>query len=130
VFILGDLFGICRNSQLLADEFAAHGYLAVLPDLLDGDAISIAEFEAGKVDLRARMARHGTEIIDPVVNRVIEHVKADFKIKQIAGVGYCFGSKVWCCCPLHNQPADRVSTSSDSSRAASSTLATSLIHTP
>ncbi|KAM0542639.1 hypothetical protein ACHAPJ_012718 [Fusarium lateritium] len=93
VIILGDIFGIFVNSQLLADDFASNGYLAVLPDLFDGDQVDIGDFESGKVDIASWVSRHGTEVIDPIIDSVVNYLRGTAGIKQIAGAGYCFGGK-------------------------------------
>lgn len=78
----------------MADRFASNGYLTVLPDLFNGNAISPAEFSSGKVNLQEWLSHHGTETVDPIADVVLEHLKKDLKIEKLAGVGYCFGGKV------------------------------------
>lgn len=42
VIILSDIFGVAFiNNFLLADDFAARGYLAIIPDLFNGDPIRL-----------------------------------------------------------------------------------------
>lgn len=96
IVFLTDVFGIFNNSQLLADEFAANGYLTVIPDLFGGDAIKIGDMEAGKVDLPSWIAKHQTEHVDPIVEASIKYVKEELGIKKVGAVGYCFGGKVSC----------------------------------
>ncbi|TVY46952.1 Hydrolase [Lachnellula occidentalis] len=94
IFIFGDVFGpIYQNVQLIADNFAAQGYLTVVPDLLNGDAMGVEAFLGGKVDLPAWLARHDPTTIDPIAETVIDYLKNTLKVKSIAGVGYCFGAK-------------------------------------
>lgn len=92
--VIGDVFGICPNSKLLADDFAANGYLAVLPDLLSGDQMDIGDFEAGKIDIPDWISRHGNDAVDLIVESTLKHVREDLGINKIAGAGYCFGGKV------------------------------------
>lgn len=94
VLLLSDVFGIFINSQLLADDFAANGYLAVLPDLFNGDSMDIGDFEAGKIDIGAWMGRNGNDSVDPKIETLINHLRKDLGVKQVAGAGYCFGGKV------------------------------------
>lgn len=94
ILILSDIFGIYTNSQLIADEFAAQGYLAVIPDLFQGDTVKIEDFESGKVDLQAWLPKHQTTHVDPVVEATIKHLREELGVKRIGGVGYCFGGKV------------------------------------
>jgi len=93
VIILSDIFGIYNNSQLIADDFAANGYLAIIPDLFNGDAVLPETFEAGKYDRAAWVPKHGPEQTDPVIDRVIKSLRDDLNIKTIGGVGYCFGGR-------------------------------------
>ncbi|KAF3396167.1 hypothetical protein F1880_007281 [Penicillium rolfsii] len=93
VVIVGDVFGIFTNSQLLADDFAANGYLAVLPDIFNGDQMDIGDFEAGRIDIPEWISRHGTEVTDPIIDAVINHLREDMGVDKIAGAGYCFGGK-------------------------------------
>ncbi|GES61082.1 hypothetical protein ATETN484_0005054100 [Aspergillus terreus] len=96
VIILSDIFGVYVNAQLLADEFAANGYLCVLPDLFQGDAISIADMESGKADLPNWLPKHQTAQVDPIVESTIKYVREELGAKRVAGVGYCFGGKYTC----------------------------------
>lgn len=79
------------NAQLIADQFAANGYLTLMPDLFHGDAIPMnrpADF-----DMPKWRSGHGTERVDPVVEAVIKELKTTHGVKRIGGVGYCFGGK-------------------------------------
>lgn len=78
----------------MADDFAAQGYLTVVPDLFHGDALSPESYFSGKVDLPQWLTHHDTTTVDPVVDVVIDHLKNTLKFKKLAGVGYCFGAKV------------------------------------
>ncbi|KAB8229738.1 dienelactone hydrolase family protein [Aspergillus alliaceus] len=96
VIILSDIFGIYVNAQLIADEFAANGYLCVLPDLFQGDAISLSDKESGKADLQAWFPSHQPTHVDPVVEATIKYVREELGAKRVAGAGYCFGAKYVC----------------------------------
>ncbi|THC98845.1 hypothetical protein EYZ11_001692 [Aspergillus tanneri] len=96
VVILSDIFGIYVNSQLLADEFAANGYLCIIPDLFRGDAIKVSDMESGNVDLASWISKHQFAVIDPVVESTIKYVREDLGIKKVGSVGYCFGGKYVC----------------------------------
>lgn len=78
----------------MADDFAAQGYLTVVPDLLHGDALDPEAFYGGKVDFGPWLARHDPTTVDPIADTVIDHLKNALKVKSVAGVGYCFGAKV------------------------------------
>lgn len=94
VLILTDIFGLYENTQLLADAFAAEGYLAVVPDLFSGDAATFEAVRAGKFDLQNWISQHTTAQIDPIVASVIHYLRQELALKKIAGAGYCFGAKV------------------------------------
>ncbi|KAF7713652.1 Dienelactone hydrolase family protein [Penicillium ucsense] len=93
VVFLSDIFGIFPNSQLLADEYAKSGYLTVIPDLFQGDAISTADMDSGKVDFGAWLPKHQPANVDPVVEAAIKYVRETLGVKKVAAVGYCFGAK-------------------------------------
>jgi len=78
----------------MADNFAAQGYLTVVPDLFNVDPLNPELFYSGKVDFPAWLARHDTTTVDPIADVVIDHLKSTLEVKKLAGVGYCFGGKV------------------------------------
>ncbi|KAI0133022.1 dienelactone hydrolase [Xylariales sp. AK1849] len=92
ILILSDAMGYgFVNTQLLADNFAANGFFAVVPDLFRGDAIPLGRPSA--FDSLAWLKNHLPEDIEPIVNTVIKHMKLDAGCTHLAGVGYCFGAK-------------------------------------
>ncbi|KAJ5391267.1 hypothetical protein N7509_006757 [Penicillium cosmopolitanum] len=93
VLFLTDIFGIFPNAQLLADEFANNGFLTVIPDLFDGDQISVKDMESGKADLPAWLPKHQPGNIDPIIEKTIKYMRETLNVKKIAAVGYCFGGK-------------------------------------
>ncbi|KAL1964017.1 hypothetical protein VTN77DRAFT_7563 [Rasamsonia byssochlamydoides] len=93
VFIISDVFGIYNNSQLLADDFAANGYLTVIPDLFDGDQLALDALETGKVNIQEWLAKHPVDKVDAIVEATIKHLREDLGVKKIAAAGYCFGGK-------------------------------------
>ncbi|KAJ5192235.1 hypothetical protein N7449_008377 [Penicillium cf. viridicatum] len=93
IVFLADIFGIFPNSQLLADEFAKSGYLTIIPDLFQGDQISVADIESGKADLGAWLPKHQPINVDPVVESSIKYVSETLGMKKVGAVGYCFGAK-------------------------------------
>lgn len=96
ILFLTDIFGIFPNAQLLADEFANSGYLTVIPDLFQGDQISVADMESGKADLGAWLPKHQTGAVDPVIEKTIKYMRETLGVEKIGAVGYCFGGKVCC----------------------------------
>lgn len=95
VLLLSDVFGLRQNSQLLADDFASNGYLAVLPDLLDGESLPLDVFQTGSVNIPAWALRHGVEQVDPIVDSTIKFMREGMGVEKIAAAGYCFGAKVY-----------------------------------
>ncbi|KAJ5174358.1 Protein AIM2 [Penicillium canariense] len=93
IVFLTDIFGIFPNAQLLADAFAKSGYLTVVPDLFQGDQISVADMESGKADLGAWFPNHQPANVDPVVEASIKYVRETLGVKKVGAVGYCFGAK-------------------------------------
>lgn len=94
VILISDVFGVAQNSMLLADDFAANGYLTLLPDILDGEFLPLDVFETGSVDIPAWASRHGPEQVDPVIEKIIGHLRNELGVEKIASAGYCFGGKV------------------------------------
>lgn len=93
------MLGIWQNAQLIADQYAANGYLTLIPDLFNGDQIAVNEL--GKVDIMKRLTEgsdgknpHTKEYIDPIVEDSIRYLKEEYGIKKLGAAGYCFGAKV------------------------------------
>jgi len=98
ILYLPDVLGIWQNAQLIADQFAANGYLTLVPDLFNGDAIPVNSF--GKIDIMAWLKEgsdgkhpHTKESIDPIVEESLKVLKEEYGVKKIGAVGYCFGAK-------------------------------------
>jgi len=91
IIIVSDIFGIYPNSQLIADNFAANGWLTVIPDMFQGNPITDDEYNSG-VDIMARLSSHRPKA-DGIVEKVIKHLRETLGIKKIGGVGYCYGGK-------------------------------------
>ncbi|KAH6716413.1 esterase/lipase [Leptodontidium sp. MPI-SDFR-AT-0119] len=88
------------NAHLLADQYADNGYVALIPDLFDGDGVPINydhatfSFERWRSgEFGANKTPHTTPVIDPIVDACIESLRNKYKCKKIALVGYCFGAK-------------------------------------
>jgi len=99
ILLIPDVIGIWQNSKLIADQFAANGYLTLMIDVYNGDALSLTNRPAG-FNLSDWIAKgsdgknpHTTETIDPIVLDGIKALKEEYGIQKIGGVGYCFGAK-------------------------------------
>lgn len=81
VIILSDIFGIFINSQLLADQFASQGYIAV-PDLFDGDSLPLDALTSDKVDFGAWFSKHNIDAVASLVKFTLEHVRDKLGIRN------------------------------------------------
>ncbi|KAI1399160.1 dienelactone hydrolase [Hypoxylon fuscum] len=93
-----DVIGIWQNSKLMADQYAANGYLCIVIDLFNGDALP--ENFSADFDLMKWLAQgstgdnpHTAEAIDPIVAEAIKWLKSEKGIKKLGAVGYCYGAK-------------------------------------
>lgn len=98
ILILTDVIGHdFINAQLIADQFAANGYFVVMPDLFEGDPMPLNrpdDFDIMKWLATSGPSKgHTTKQVDPIVAKVIKALKADFGVKKLGSVGYCFGAK-------------------------------------
>jgi dienelactone hydrolase len=91
VLIIPDVIGIYPNSQFLADDFAANGYLTIIPDIFRGDA-----FNPAKEQLMEWLPRHSVDDVERVVDAAISYLRNEAGVKKIGAVGYCFGGKYVC----------------------------------
>ncbi|KAL4916106.1 dienelactone hydrolase [Aspergillus aurantiobrunneus] len=98
ILYLPDVIGIWQNSKLMADQYAANGYLCLIIDLFNGDALPL-NFPAG-FDLMSWLANgstgdnpHTKEAVDPIVVQAIDWLRSEKGITKLGAVGYCFGAK-------------------------------------
>ncbi|KAL2193022.1 dienelactone hydrolase [Corynascus similis CBS 632.67] len=98
ILIIPDVIGIWQNSKLIADQFAANGYLTLLLDVFEGDPLqlnrpagfNIMEWLAKGSDGKTP---HTKEAVDPIVVDGIKALKEEYGITKLGAVGYCFGAK-------------------------------------
>ncbi|KAK8044037.1 Hydrolase [Apiospora rasikravindrae] len=98
ILYLPDVISIWQNSKLMADQFAANGYLTLIIDLFNGDALSLNR--SGDFDFMSWLTKgstgdnpHTTEAVDPIVVEAIKYLKQEKGVKKLGAVGYCFGAK-------------------------------------
>jgi len=98
ILIIPDVIGIWQNSKLIADQFAANGYLTLLLDVFNGDPIPLNRPEG--FNLMEWLTKgsdgnnpHTKEAVDPIVLDGIKALKEEYGITKLGAVGYCFGAK-------------------------------------
>lgn len=102
ILYLPDVIGIWQNSKLMADQFAANGYLTLVLDTFKGDALSVdPETRGPDFDIMEWLVKgsdgnnpHTKEAVDPIVVDAIKAMKEEYGITKLGAVGYCFGAKV------------------------------------
>jgi dienelactone hydrolase len=99
ILFIPDVIGIWQNSKLMADQYAANGYLTLIIDIFNGDALPLNR-PAG-LDIMAWVAKgstgdnpHTKEAVDPIVLEAIKAMKEKYSITKLGAVGICFGAKV------------------------------------
>lgn len=98
ILYLPDVISIWQNSKLMADQYAANGYLTLVLDLFNGDPVALNR-PAG-FDFMSWLQKgsdgnnpHTAEAVDPIVEAGIKTLKEEYGIKKVGAVGYCFGGK-------------------------------------
>lgn len=78
----------------MADQYAANGYYTLIPDLFNGDALSLNRPD--DFDIMAWLAKgtggnnpHTPTAVDLIVEKSIKWLQAK-GFKKIGAVGYCF----------------------------------------
>ncbi|OTA52762.1 alpha/beta-hydrolase [Hypoxylon sp. EC38] len=98
ILFIPDVISIWQNSQLLADQFAANGYLTLIIDPFKGDALTLNRPDG--FDFVSWLTRgstgdnpHTKEAVDPIIETAIKYLKEEKGVKKLGAVGYCFGAK-------------------------------------
>ena len=93
ILFLSDVLGHnFINAQLMVDQYAANGYLTLMPNILHDDPVPLNR--PADWDAAAYVAKHGIETVDPVIESTIKYMKTQLGVQKLAGAGYCFGGKV------------------------------------
>ncbi|KAH8891959.1 alpha/beta-hydrolase [Thozetella sp. PMI_491] len=98
ILYVPDVLGVWANSKLIADHFAAKGYLCLIIDVLNGDPLKLNSFMG--LDLTDWLNYgsdgknpHTPEHVDPIMLAAIEYLKTQKGVEKIGAVGYCFGAR-------------------------------------
>ncbi|KAK8074404.1 hydrolase tropI [Apiospora hydei] len=99
ILYLPDIFSLSQNAKLIADQYAAAGYLTLIVDVMNGDALPI-DFNPEGFDFPKFLAGgssgnnpHTPEAVDAVVQAGIKYLTEEKGVKKLGSVGYCFGAK-------------------------------------
>ncbi|KAK7985874.1 dienelactone hydrolase [Apiospora saccharicola] len=99
ILYLPDIFSLSQNAKLIADQYAAAGYLTLIVDVMNGDALPI-DFNPAGFDFPKFLAGgstgdnpHTPEAVDKVAQAGIKYLKEEKKVTKLGSVGYCFGAK-------------------------------------
>jgi dienelactone hydrolase len=71
---------------------AAAGYFVVVPDIFHGDPVPADAMKKG-FSFAPWAAKHGTDVVDPVVADTIKALREEHGVKKVGAVGYCFGGR-------------------------------------
>src|SRR5256886_5541619 len=88
VVVIHEIFGMTDWVQLLADEVAANGYIAIAPDLLSGVSLPAGDANAVGKAIRDLPPDQITADLNAVADYVSKLPAAN---GQIAVTGYCWG---------------------------------------
>ncbi|CAJ2505853.1 Uu.00g132470.m01.CDS01 [Anthostomella pinea] len=98
ILYIPDVIGIWQNSQLMADQYAANGYLCLIIDVFNGDAMSLNRPD--DFDIMAWLTKgstgdnpHTPPAVDPIVEEAIRYLQKEKGVKKLGAAGYCFGAK-------------------------------------
>lgn len=82
------------NAHLMADQFAARGFLVVMPDLFHGDPIPVDY--GPDFDIMGWYNQHLPPRVDPIIDAILGEMRTTLACQQVGAVGYCFGGKYVC----------------------------------
>jgi dienelactone hydrolase len=81
-----------RTDQLLADDFARHGFYTVVPQLFQ-ECVPTSAFEPGSnFDIGAWFGRNGIDYSEPRARQVLAALK-ESGFTKIGVTGYCYGAR-------------------------------------
>lgn len=80
----------------IADQFAANGYLCVVPDIWEGDNVPLNWEPTSDFNLRSWMGKHGPEKVEAIGEAAIKALREEYGVTKLGGVEYCLGAKYVC----------------------------------
>jgi len=90
IILLTDVMGHrFINSQLLADQLAANGYLVAMPDLFHGNPVQLNR--PASFNLMGWLEAHPIERVDPIVQSVIQDMRTRLGCKNIVRLDIASG---------------------------------------
>ncbi|KAJ5413561.1 cytoplasm protein [Penicillium sp. CMV-2018d] len=92
LLFIPDIMGVWHHAKLLADQYAAHGYLCLVPDIFLGDP---TDFDVNKWIMQGSdgSSPHTPNIIDAVVKEAIFYLNSKHGVAKLGAVGICLGAK-------------------------------------
>lgn len=94
-----DIMGVWQNARLLADQYAAHGYLCLVPNIFLGNPVPINrpdDFDVKKWIMLGfdGNSPHTLAIINAVVKDAILYLTSQYGVNKLGAIGICLGGKV------------------------------------
>lgn len=94
-----DIMGVWHNAKLLADQYAAHGYLCLVPDIFLGDPVPINrphDFDVKRWIMQGSdgSSPHTPDIVDAVVKEAMLYLTSQHGVVKLGAIGICLGAKV------------------------------------
>lgn len=71
----------------MADDFAAKGYLVIMPDIYDKDPVPIERPEGFNLGEWLGNKNHQPEFVQGVVDRTLAQIKKDFSMSEFKALG-------------------------------------------
>ena len=86
--LLSDLFGLCTNTTLVADDFARAGYFKIVESSLQHDALPLNVFSDQAFDVMKWAQAHGPKNVLPMVEETIQNLREVNGTESVGGVDY------------------------------------------
>ena len=80
----------------VADQFAANGFITVVPDIWEGDNVPLNFENGGDFNLGGWIKRHPPSKVEPICKAAIKALKEEYGVKKLGAAGFCLGAKYVC----------------------------------